>query len=52
LSQFVLLALMVPSFASGTISGEKERQTLEMLLASPMRPGAIVMGKLLAALFS
>ena len=41
---------MVPSFAAGTITGEKERQTYEMLLASPMRPAAVVLGKLLAAL--
>ena len=41
---------MVPSFAAGTITGEKERQTYEMLLASPMQPWAIVLGKLLAAL--
>ena len=44
------MALMAPSFAAGTITGEKERGTYEMLLASPMRPGAIVLGKLLAAL--
>jgi ABC-type transport system involved in multi-copper enzyme maturation permease subunit len=50
LGQYVLVSLMVPSFAAGTITGEKERQTYEMLLASPMRPGAIVLGKLLAAL--
>ena len=50
LGQYVLLSLMVPSFAAGTITGEKERQTYEMLLASPMRPGAVVLGKLLAAL--
>ena len=50
LGQYVLMSLMVPSFAAGTITGEKERQTYEMLLASPMRPGAIVLGKLLAAL--
>ena len=50
LGQYALLALMVPSFAAGTITGEKERQTYEMLLASPMRPGAVVLGKLLAAL--
>jgi ABC-type transport system involved in multi-copper enzyme maturation permease subunit len=50
LGQYVLLSLMVPSFAAGTITGEKERQTYEMLLASPLRPGAIVLGKLLAAL--
>src|SRR5271154_1832897 len=50
LGQYVLLSLMVPSFAAGTITGEKERRTYEMLLASPMRPAAIVLGKLLAAL--
>jgi ABC-type transport system involved in multi-copper enzyme maturation permease subunit len=50
LGQFVLASLMTPSFASGAITGEKERQSYEMLLASPVRPGAIVVGKLLAAL--
>lgn len=50
LGQFVLMSLMVPSFAAGSITGEKERQTYEMLLASPMQPKAIVMGKLAAAL--
>ena len=50
LGQYVLLALMAPSFAAGTITGEKERRTYEMLLASPLRPGAIVIGKLLASL--
>lgn len=50
LSQYVLLSLMAPSFAAGTIAGEKERRTYEMLLASPLRPGAIVIGKLLASL--
>ncbi|MBN2578550.1 MAG: ABC transporter permease subunit [Pirellulales bacterium] len=50
LGQYALMSLMAPSFAAGAITGEKERQTYEMLLASPMRPQAIVMGKLLAAL--
>ena len=50
LGQYVLMSLMAPSFAAGAISGEKERKTYEMLLASPMRPGAIVVGKLLASL--
>ncbi|NUQ61017.1 MAG: ABC transporter permease subunit [Pirellulales bacterium] len=50
LGQYVLMSLMAPSFASGTITGEKERKTYEMLLASPMRPSAIVTGKLLASL--
>jgi ABC-type transport system involved in multi-copper enzyme maturation permease subunit len=50
LGQYILMSLMAPSFAAGTITGEKERKTYEMLLASPMRPVAIVIGKLLASL--
>ena len=50
LGQYVLMSLMTPSFAGGTITGEKERRTYEMLLASPMRPGAIVLGKMFASL--
>lgn len=48
--QYLIASLMTPSFAAGAITGEKERQSYEMLLASPLRPGAIVLGKLLAAL--
>lgn len=48
--QFLLASLMAPSFAAATITGEKERKTYEMLLASPLKPGAIVLGKLLASL--
>jgi ABC-type transport system involved in multi-copper enzyme maturation permease subunit len=50
LGQFVIASLMAPSFAAGAISGEKERKTYEMLLASPITPGSIVIGKLIAAL--
>ncbi len=50
LGQYILMSLMAPSFAAGTITGEKERRTYEMLLASPMRPGAIVLGKMVASL--
>ncbi len=50
LGQFFLASLMAPSFAAGAITGEKERKSYEMLLASPMKPGAILLGKLLASL--
>jgi ABC-type transport system involved in multi-copper enzyme maturation permease subunit len=50
LGQYVIASLMAPSFAAGTITGEKERHTYEMLLASPLRPGAIVLGKMVASL--
>lgn len=50
LGNFVLAALLTPTFAAGSISGERERKTFEMLLASPLHPYAIVWGKWLAAL--
>ena len=40
-----LASLMAPSFAAATITGEKERKTYEMLLASPLRPSAITLGQ-------
>jgi len=50
LGQFLLGSLLAPTFAAAAITGEKERQTFELLVASPLRPGAIVLGKLLASL--
>lgn len=50
LGQYLLASMMAPSFAAGAIAGEKERKSYEMLLASPLQPGAIVLGKLLASL--
>src|SRR6188474_1084059 len=49
LGQYILASMMAPSFAAATITGEKERKTYEMLLASPLKPSAIVLGKLLAS---
>ncbi|WP_165226778.1 ABC transporter permease subunit [Aquisphaera insulae] len=50
LGQFFLVAVLAPTFAAGSITGEKERKTYEMLLASPLRPGTILVGKLLSSL--
>lgn len=50
LGQYILASLMAPSFAAAAITGEKERQTYEMLLASPLKPAAITIGKLFASL--
>src|SRR4051812_32064992 len=50
LGQFFLVAMVAPTFAAGTITGEKERKTYEMLLASPLEPMTILVGKLLSAL--
>ncbi len=48
--QFFLVALVAPSFAAGSITGEKERKTYEMLLASPLQPITILFGKLISSL--
>ena len=50
IGQYVLASLMAPSFAASAITGEKERKTYEMLLASPLKPSAISLGKLFASL--
>jgi ABC-type transport system involved in multi-copper enzyme maturation permease subunit len=50
LGQYMLMSLMAPSFAAGAITGEKERDSFEMLLASPMKPAAIVFGKFAASI--
>src|SRR5688500_11246899 len=47
--QYILASLMAPSLAAGSITGEKERKTYEVLLASPLRPAAIVLGKVVAS---
>jgi ABC-2 type transport system permease protein len=48
--QMLLVAFIAPAFTAGTISLEREKQTLDLLVTTPMRPGGIVVGKLLAAL--
>ncbi len=50
LGQFFLVTLMAPTFAAGSITGEKERKTYELLLASPLKPATILVGKLLSSL--
>jgi ABC-type transport system involved in multi-copper enzyme maturation permease subunit len=46
--QFVVVILLTPGYVAGTISNEKERQTLEFLLATDLRNREIVFGKLAA----
>ena len=48
--EFALLILIVPSVTASAISGERERQTLELMLTTQMTPGQIVTGKLMSAL--
>ncbi|MFN2418851.1 MAG: ABC transporter permease [Candidatus Limnocylindria bacterium] len=48
--QLILICFIAPAFTSGQISLEREKQTLDLLISTPMRPSAIVLGKLAAAL--
>ncbi len=45
-----LLSLIVPIITSGSISGERERQTLDIMLTTPVSPFSIAMGKLGSAM--
>lgn len=44
--EFFLLLLIVPGLTAGSIAGERERQTLDVLLVTNMRPWQIVLGKI------
>lgn len=48
--QFAMLIFIAPAQTSGVISGEREKQTLDLLLVTRMSPAAIVWGKLLSSL--
>lgn len=48
--EFVMVALIMPAITSGAISGEREKQTLDMLLTTKMTPLKIVSGKLMSAI--
>src|SRR5262249_51493262 len=44
--QYLLVLLMTPSYVGSAISEEKERKTLEFLLATDLRSQEIIFGKL------
>ncbi|MBS5522429.1 MAG: ABC transporter permease [Clostridiales bacterium] len=45
----ILLAFIVPALTASTISGERERQTLDILLTTRMTPFGIISGKLMSS---
>ncbi|WP_113674905.1 ABC transporter permease [Vallitalea guaymasensis] len=45
--QVLMISFIVPIIASGSISQEREKQTLDILLSTNMRPISIIMGKLM-----
>ena len=50
LIEVCVVILVVPSFTSGSISGEKERKTYELLRTTLLSANAFVTGKLISAL--
>ena len=48
--EFVMLLFLVPAMTAGSISGERERRTLNLLLTTQMTAGDVVIGKLVANL--
>lgn len=49
-AQFMLVLLTAPALTAGSISGEREKQTLDLLLITKMSPFSIVTGKLFSSL--
>lgn len=49
-AQFGLITLIAPALTAGSISGERERQTLDILLSTTLKHGSIIMGKLFSSL--
>ncbi len=48
--QLLLLAFITPALTAGAISGERERQTIDLLFCTRVKPFAILWGKLLASM--
>jgi len=48
--ELMMVCFIAPAVTAGAISGERERQTYEMLLTTPLRPTSILWGKLVSAL--
>ena len=48
--QFFFVALLAPAFTAGIITGEREKQTYDLLMTTLLRPRSIILGKMGAAL--
>lgn len=45
-----MVAFLVPVFTAGSIAGEREKQTLEILLTTVLKPRQIIFGKLMSSI--
>jgi ABC-2 type transport system permease protein len=48
--ELMMVCFVAPAVTAGAISGEREKLTYEMLLATPLRPASILWGKLVSGL--
>ncbi len=48
--QTILILVLAPAFTAGVISSEREHQTLDLLVTTPLSTVGLVVGKLVAAL--
>jgi ABC-2 type transport system permease protein len=48
--ELMMVCAVTPAVTASAISGEKEKLTYEMLVATPLRPASILNGKLLSAM--
>ena len=48
--EFLMLMFIMPALTASSISGERERQTLELMLTTTMKPKEIILGKFWSAL--
>lgn len=48
--EFIMLLMLMPALTAGSISSERERQTLELMMTTPMEPKDIVLGKLASSM--
>ena len=48
--QMILIAFIAPALTAGAISGERERQTIDLLFVTRIAPFSIIWGKLLASM--
>ena len=50
--QNVIVAIITPSLTAGAVSGERERQTLDLMLLTKMSTISIVVGKLMSSMLT
>lgn len=50
--EFAMMLLLIPTITSNSIAGERERQTLDILLTTKIKPWDIIFGKLASSLSS